>query len=506
MPQTITNLPELMSHGQWMKGTGLTLRPRRNVLKELDQEILNYERNPTVFRLASVKGKLKAWQDSKGLNGAWKQDSRNDNGTVTLLDQQVRGLGDTDTAMGAQAFMEPGLINARLGVLYLFSHTYVDDSIFKVVLEGGIDVTTASLGAAGGSAAVRANSVLEKAKTPAGMVAAKIESQVMPQPTRKVIASSQLLSGQATPPTDSWLRRQYEWLRAKLQECAAKLWDAIKEKLAAIRSDPGAAALDMMPGLIRKLCDFLAGQFLKAAAPFIGAGLDIAKGLANTVDSGITKFKEWLSGRNVQLLQGYPATIVEAIRRAMWFSVGEGLYDTMKGGLNLGIQFASQGSGTILTLLASILETLVKTIWKVIELIRMRSFFKQALTHWQSRNERTALHTQPIAVNSWFKRYAVDIPALSVLALNSGICGDKMRFLAMFKDDTSVISQAEFDAGCRYVDGLKVWGSEYLGEAGFSFASDDPVVTGLLKLAQSHTEEQGVAAKAWKFTLGFLNA
>ena len=198
------------------------------------------------------------------------------------------------------------------------------------------------------------------------------------------------------------------------------------------------------------MCDFLAGQFLKAAAPFIGAGLDIAKGLANTVDRGITKFKEWLSGRNVQLLQGYPATIVEAIRRAMWFSVGEGLYDTMKGGLNLGIQFASQGSGTILTLLASILETLVKTIWKVIELIRMRSFFKQALNHWQSRNERTALHTQPIAFNSWFKRYAVDIPALSVLALNSGICGDKMRFLAMFKDDTSVISQAEFDASAAH--------------------------------------------------------
>jgi hypothetical protein len=156
VPQTVTNVPELMTHAQWLKGTGLTLRPRSNLLKELDQEILNYERNPTVFRLASVKEKLKAWQDSKGLNGAWKQDSRNDNGTVSLLDQQVRGLGDTDTAMGTQAFMEPGLINARLGVLYLFSHTYVDDSIFKVVLEGGIDVTTASLGAAGGSGAERA--------------------------------------------------------------------------------------------------------------------------------------------------------------------------------------------------------------------------------------------------------------------------------------------------------------------------------------------------------------
>jgi hypothetical protein len=68
------------------------------------------------------------------------------------------------------------------------------------------------------------------------------------------------------------------------------------------------------------------------------------------------------------------------------------------------------------------------------------------------------------------------------------------------------VSQTEFDAGVRYVDSLKAWGSDYLKDAGFTFISTDPVVTGLLKLATGHGQDGGVAAKAWKATLGFLNA
>jgi hypothetical protein len=98
------------------------------------------------------------------------------------------------------------------------------------------------------------------------------------------------------------------------------------------------------------------------------------------------------------------------------------------------------------------------------------------------------------------------MPALSVLALNSGVCGDKMHFLKMFKDDNAVITQAAFNAGVGYVDELNVWGSKFLGDAGYSFSSEDPVVTGLLKLAQSHTAPTGKGGKAWNAALGFLNA
>jgi hypothetical protein len=80
-----------------------------------------------------------------------------------------------------------------------------------------------------------------------------------------------------------------------------------------------------------------------------------------------------------------------------------------------------------------------------------------------------------------------------------------MHFLAMFKDDENIVTQAEFTAGCKYVDSLKVWGSDYLSDAGFAFNSDDAMIKGLLTLATSHTEEQTWDLKVRKAVLGFLN-
>jgi hypothetical protein len=39
---------------------------------------------------------------------------------------------------------------------------------------------------------------------------------------------------------------------------------------------------------LRKLCDFIASHVLASAAPFISAGLDITKGILNTIDAGLT--------------------------------------------------------------------------------------------------------------------------------------------------------------------------------------------------------------------------
>ena len=80
-------LPTLMSFEDWQKGTALTLQTRSELLRALDLEIQQYERNPTVFRLSRVQEGLQAWKKSKGVDGAWKKDQRNSNGTVSLLDQ-----------------------------------------------------------------------------------------------------------------------------------------------------------------------------------------------------------------------------------------------------------------------------------------------------------------------------------------------------------------------------------------------------------------------------------
>lgn len=488
-----------MPYAHWMTATDVKLRPRSALLRQLDEAILTYERTGHPKALIAIQQRLKAWQDSKGPNEAWKKDARNKTLTITLLQSQAHGGGDTDAALGTPDFMSPGMINARLGVIYLFSKIKVDDTIFKILLNGAIDVTNAGLNA-GNQAAGYAATALGAAQGPAGSLADKAQNKVA-----HWVSGKSLINGNAPPPTDSKARQLWDKVRTMIYDAAVKAWNSIKKKIAEFREDPAGTALDVIPGMLRQLCDFLTGQLIASLAPLIGSALDLTKGIANTIDAGMTKYNEWVAGRNVNLLEGYPSTVVASIRRSMTFSIGEGLYDTLKGAAKVGLDAGTAAGSTILGLVTDVLEAVIKTIWKVIECMRMNSFCQQAAKWWDVREERSALHLQPIAFNTWFKGYAMNIPALSVLSLNSGICGDKMRFLNMFKSDADVISQAEFEDGCRYVDSLKVWGSSYLKDCDFSFSSKDGVVEGLLKLAQSHTEESSVAEKAWQAVLGFLN-
>ena len=74
------------------------------------------------------------------------------------------------------------------------------------------------------------------------------------------------------------------------------------------------------------------------------------------------------------------------------------------------------------------------------------------------------------------------LPCLSALAINSGITGDKMMYINMFKDrgEREVIGQATFNQGVEYLDRLKDWSRNYLIEAGYEFRSDDPLVKAIL--------------------------
>lgn len=488
-----------MPYKHWMTTTAVKLRPRSALLQQLDDAILAYDRTGHPKALIAIQQRLKAWQDSKGPNDAWKADGRNKSLTVTLLQSQVYGGGDTDAALGIPEFMSPGMINARLGVLYLFSKIHVDDTIFKILLNGAIDVTNAGLNV-GNQTANNIATGLGAAQGPAGTLADKAQNKVA-----HWVSGKSLIDGNSPPPTESKARQLWEKVRTLIYDAAVKAWNSIKKKIAEFREDPAGTALDVIPGMLRKLCDFLTGQLIQSLAPLIGSALDLTKGIANTIDAGMTKYNEWVSGRNVNLLDGYPSTVVQSIRRSMTFSIGEGLYDTLKGAAKVGLDAGTAAGSAILGLVTDVLEAVIKTIWKVIECIRMNSFCQQAAKWWDVREERSALHLQPIAFNTWFKGYAMNIPALSVLSLNSGICGDKMRFLNMFKNDTGIVSQAEFDDGVKYVDSLKIWGSNYLKDCDFSFSSGDAVVGGLLTLAQSHTEESSTADKVWQMVLGFLN-
>lgn len=507
-------LQKVVTYEDWMKQTSKILLRRSAELKKVDLALQTYERTPSYPALLELNQSFKAWKLAHGNGTEWRDSARNTNQYATLLDNQLKGIGDTDVALGAQAFMEPALINSRLGVLYLYSRLDCND-MFKVILEGALDLTTASLEFA--EVDDKIGSGIDAAKDKAGSVASFVEGKVrakiqQQEGKEKPVSSTQLLDTNLPPPPGK-LRQIWDKIREKLYEVAQKLlalvrdqWEKFKEKLRWAKADPGGTALEIAPTVLRKLCDFLATHVLASAAPFIGAGLDLAKGILNTIDAGMTKFKEWSAAKQVELVIGHPATVAEAIRRAMWVNVGKGVYDMLKGGLDLGMQFASQGASSIVSLVMAAVEALAKTIWKLVEIVKMRSVFGQGRELWEARLNPDSLHLRPIAFNAWFKSHALMLPALPVLVLNTGICGDKMHFMKMFKDDDAVITQGAFDDGCRYIDSLKVWGSDYLKDAGFGFTSSDPVVKGLLKMARKHEDESSPLEQVWKATLGFVNA
>jgi hypothetical protein len=509
---------KLVTYTEWKNGTTRALHQRSKELKAVDAALKKYTMMCSNMNaisssdnqyLADVENAFNNWKKSKGPNNAWKNSSRNGNNLFTLLDNQLSGVGDTDKGLGVVDFMAADMVHARLGVLFLFSHLKCDDSTFSVALNGAFDITTNSLNY--GNVSYDEGNVGKGVKV-LDAVGKKAEAAILARQGRKKnIPSSQMLQS-VPPPTDGRLKAIWTTIRDKVMEYAEKIIVAIKEKLNAIkekintvRKDPGQAVMENIGPILRKLADALTSRFLAEALPFIGAGLDIAKGIVNTLDAGVTKFKEWLASSDVVLGSGHITVIVKSIKQAMAMSIGSGLFDLVKGGMKLGAEFMSAGAAALMSLIASIIEAVVKTVWKLIEISRLRAFFKESEILFKSRANEDSIHKRPIAFNQWFKGYALSLPMLSVLALNSGVTGNKMLFLQMFQSNTEVVSQHQFDAGVAYLDELKSWGSGYLKDCGFSFSSEDPMVKGLLELAKNQSTPSTTKRQLFDVFKGFLN-
>jgi len=82
--------------------------------------------------------------------GAWAESKRNRKYLIAHLNAAIHG--DTDVSLGMPEMMSPGMINARLGILYLFANTTWDEGVFRFVTSGVLDFA----GKGDGKPAVRA--------------------------------------------------------------------------------------------------------------------------------------------------------------------------------------------------------------------------------------------------------------------------------------------------------------------------------------------------------------
>jgi hypothetical protein len=455
---------DLIPYEMWMERTKVFGRPRSDLLKALDQELERYEKSGGgAAALKQVRQALEMWKKSKGPGDAWRRSDRNKKDrAVEELDARLSDLGDTDKYQNqAPAFMHAELAHTRLGVVYLFSQTKVDTSVFDVVLESGLDVMSAALDYGGPDIAGKAIAI----GGPAVVVSAEDLHK----------ASEFVADIQASPQTRTTLQKVRDYLKDFIDAIIRQ----VKEKF----GDFEASA-----AMIKSLINVCMKFFAKEAAPWVGGALDMAGGVAATLKAVITRFNTWKQGQGVRVIEGHPGVIVDSLKRAMTMSLFEGLYDTIKGAGMTALNVATAGAAMIIQIVTALIEMIVKIVWRLAEVSHMDKVFGQAREYWKQRYEHNGIHTKPYEFTSWYRKSALNTPALSVITLNSGICGDKMHFLKMFSEDgKSVISQGDFDRGVAFVDGLKGYGADYLENCAYKFSSDDPYVTRLLDFAKSHT-------------------
>lgn len=499
----------IINYDTWMKDTARVGRPRSPELKVLDQAFLNYEKLGTADAKRALQDAMDAWKRKQGPGDTWRKSSRNHNRAADKLAALLDGRGDDDTAfsMGrAPDFMHEELVNARLGVLYLFSRLSVSPGLFSLLLEGGLDIAKQTMSVANVSDSTQ--STFKKATTPSGLVGKGgdwVEGKLVPQgnpmnvslpagakpsieagPTATLVTSEQILrdseraAALAARPLVQKIRDQ---LRAWFELLVDKVIQTLRQKFGTVEG---------IAGTIKQVVTALVNILAATAAPFVASGLQLARAVGKTLDAAVTRFRTWREGREVDLSQGHPATVVDSITRAMTLSLFDGLYQMLKGAGSLAMDIVGFGAGGLVNLVISAGELLIKFIWRLVETVRFNLFCRDAEGYWNNHASPDALHRRPFAFSEWYRKSALNLPLIAVLTLNTGICGDKMRYLTMFKSGGGQISSNEFQNGVRFLDNLKPWGAKYIKDCGFKIRSAGDVLVDRLvnSFATSHSKEK----------------
>lgn len=300
--------------------------------------------------------------------------------------------------------------------------------------------------------------------------------------------------------------------------------------------------------LISKLVKFVVGKCVEAAVPFVGAGMDLAGGLAKTVKAAKERIEAYLLRRQIMLNPGHPELAANSIESAMNTGMLLGLWSALKGAAQVALSVFLPGAGSLVAALVTGLEWLVKFVYRLWEQSNIRQFLATA-RDWYSKEcglarrvETEGYLPDPSRAGERIKtvhaRFEPELdpgkggfihkleefkafyqkgcdasPIIPMLTLNSGICGSLMVMLRMVDDtetatsssDRSVISQKQFDAGNAYFQHLKAYGRTYLESSGFQFraANGSESIQGYLNHAiHHHTKPYSIADKALAFGSG----
>ncbi len=444
-------MPNIRSYEDWISRTKVKFKKRSSALKKVDQQVKKYFAGGGKNKIAEADllRKLKEWMSSKGAGNAWKTSARNNNKAVEDLFAQVNfGPIDQTQYLGDVA-------HTRKGVLYLWSNLAVKDPMFERIISGGLNIASNSF-------AVKAE-VLNSAGNAAGSSTAAMRSTATAQAT---VAVPNLDRGHGASEKKGKIRR------------------VLENFVQSLKDDKVTIAASVFKSVIRTLADI----FWASAAHLIKGSLDAISGLAKACKGASNAIKSWWRSRGVLIQSGHPSVICGSLRRAMKFDVVKGLARVVQSAASMALTSLGAVGGAIFNLVVSIIEFLGNLVIRYKEVKNIRDFINDCKRKYAFADSPRSIINNPNGFQEWYSCYVKKHPIIAAITLNSGICGDKMHFLNVFQKDGYAITQDEFNQGVKYVDGLKSYASDQIGNWGFRFSSsasgnDGKMINGLLRLA-----------------------
>ncbi len=351
-----------------------------------------------------------------------------------------------------------GMQNARLGAIYLWQGTKVTSPIVSTVVGG-------ALGSAGGI-----------------LGAYDINFPVPDQAGE--LASDAIESGMDSGGQGGLWQNIKNWALDFVQ----KVWAKIRETLGDVAA---------IGGHLKKIALFVAQQVFQKAAPVIGGVVGLVQGLWKTTVAFCEKFSNWKAKYGVVLNFGHPKTLVKGIESGLTRALLEGLYETAKSAVSIGLNAASLGGAAIVDAIVACVEAVAKIVWRIAEYNVIKKFISDATTFWNTRGTAKAMHLDSFKFDNWLRPATQKVPEIAAVTLGSGIAGDKMRFLQMYTGAGTTITSSQFKAGVKYLDQMKRTGSRLIERSGLEFTSSDAMIDGLLKLAKKHDEVHAVKKGFW---------
>ena len=218
---------------------------------------------------------------------------------------------------------------------------------------------------------------------------------------------------------------------------------------------------------------------------YVQNAADMYDGVKKAVVSAIKWLGQIYSGWGVNLLEGGPGIMAEAIARHNATQLAGGLKDMAVTSVKTGLQAAGDaaaGVGAIVGALTGILQRIANLIEYCVQRFLLNRSINQASEQWHQEQIEPIRHDK---FNLWFRRTCALTPIVAALTMSSGFTAHPYRFLALISSSDEIASQKAFDDGVKHIEKLKDLSRDYIKAYQDSyrirFVSDDAIVSARMK-------------------------